>query len=255
MAVAVGFQMLVDGDTRRGGVLPAAFERALSQTFVAFQPIVSWRDRAVYGFEALVRANGRPLGGAEELVRAAESAGSMRALGRTVRGAVAKVACSASDDAVLFVNVHADELLDPELAAPLSPLSLVAPRVVLELTEQATVGRGPELRERLAALRRLGYRIAVDDLGAGYSSLDLLAEIRPDFVKLDMSLVRRLDRDERRRRIVGHLLALLEDLGTKAVAEGVESAGERDALLDLGSPLLQGYLFGAPRPGLEQPRW
>ncbi len=255
MAVAVGSQMPLDAGARPAAALPTAFERALSGSFMAFQPIVSYRDRAVYGFEALVRTQGRLLAGAGELVRAAESLGSVRALGRSVRGAVARVVPAAPGDAALFVNVHADDLFDPELAAPLSPLSLVAPRVVLELTERAAVGRGPELRERIAALRHLGYRIAVDDLGAGYSSLDLLAELRPDFVKLDMSLVRRLDRDERRRRIVGHLLALLGDLGTQAIAEGVETAGERDALLALGSPLLQGYLFGAPRPDLEPPCW
>lgn len=255
MAVATGPETPLGGRAPRAVALPVAFETALSQSFVAFQPIVSYLDRTVYGFEALVRTHARLLTGASELVSAAESLGSVRALGRSVRDAVARSMSAAPADVALFVNVHPHDLLDPDLASPGAPLSLVAPRVVLELTERAAVGRGPDLRDRIAALRRLGYRIALDDLGAGYSALDLLAEIRPDFVKLDMSLVRRLDRDETRRRIVGHLLALLGDLGTCAIAEGVETAAERDALLALGAPLLQGFLFGAPGPRLEPPRW
>lgn len=255
MAVATGPESPLGERARPAVGLPAAFETALSQSFVAFQPIVSYRERTVYGFEALVRTHARLLAGASELLSAAEALGSLRALGRSVRGAVARAMPAAPVDVALFVNVHPHDLLDPDLASPGAPLSLVAPRVVLELTERAAAGRGPELRERIAALRRLGYRIALDDLGAGYTALDLLAEIRPDFVKLDMSLVRRLDRDEARRRIVRHLLALLGDLGTRAVAEGVETEAERDALLSLGAPLLQGYLFGAPGPGLPPPRW
>lgn len=254
MATATGPHRL-PAHVRPAVALPDAFESALSQSFVAFQPIVSYRERTVYGFEALVRTRARPLGGAGELVGAAESLGSLRALGRSVRCAVARAVPAAPEPVALFVNVHPDDLLDPDLACPDAPLSLVAPRIVLEITERVAAGRAAEVRERIAGLRRLGYRIALDDLGAGYSALDLLADLRPDFVKLDMSLVRRIDRDDARRRIVRHLLALLRDLGTGAIAEGVETAGERDALLSLGAPLLQGYLFGAPRPGLPPPRW
>jgi EAL domain-containing protein (putative c-di-GMP-specific phosphodiesterase class I) len=253
MAVAIGREQAVR--VSHSAPLGTLFARALSQSFVAFQPIVSYADRRVFGFEALVRSNAGLLSGAAELVGAAESLGSLPSLGRAVRGAVARAVPAAPADSVLFVNVHPRELLDPELSSPDAALSRVASRVVLEITERAAVERGPELCERIARLRRLGFRVAVDDLGAGFSSLDLLAEIRPDFVKVDMSLVRRLDGDETRRRIVGHLLALLRDLGTPAVAEGVETPGERDALLALGTPLLQGFLFGLPGPELAAPSW
>jgi EAL domain-containing protein (putative c-di-GMP-specific phosphodiesterase class I) len=253
MAVAIGLEQPVG--TAHPPSLTTVFERALSQSFIAFQPIVSYADRRVFGFEALLRSNAGLLSSAAELVGAAETLGSLVSLGRTVRGAVARAIPEAPADSLLFVNVHAHELFDPELASPEAPLSRAASRVVLELTERAAVERGPELAQRIALLRRLGFRVAVDDLGAGFSSLDLLAEIRPDFVKLDMSLVRRLDGDETRRRIVRHLLALLRDLGTPAVAEGVETPGERDALLSLGAPLLQGFLFGLPGPLLVAPSW
>jgi EAL domain-containing protein (putative c-di-GMP-specific phosphodiesterase class I) len=253
MAVAIGHEIPVREQSSAPS--PSVFARALSQTFVAFQPIVSYADRRVFGFEALVRSRAGLLSGASELVGAAESLGSLFSLGRAVRGAVARAIPGAPADAVLFVNVHPHELLDPDLAAPDAPLSRFASRVVLEITERAEVERGDALRDRLQALRRLGFRVAVDDLGAGFSSLDVLADLRPDFVKLDMSLVRRVDRDDARRRIVGHLLRLLSDLGAAAVAEGVETPGERDALLSLGAPLLQGYLFGLPCPQLTAPSW
>jgi EAL domain-containing protein (putative c-di-GMP-specific phosphodiesterase class I) len=253
MAAAIGYELPVREESSAG--LPSVFARALSQSFVAFQPIVSYADRRVFGFEALVRSRAGLLSSAAELVGAAESLGSLFSLGRAVRGAVAREMPRAPEGSVLFVNLHPHDLLDPDLASPDAPLSRVAHRVVLEITERAAAARGAELRDRLDALRRLGFRVAVDDLGAGFSSLDLLADLHPDFVKLDMSLVRRVDRDDARRRIVGHLLRLLGDLGAGAVAEGVETPGERDALLALGAPLLQGYLFGLPGPDLVTPSW
>ena len=255
MALAIGLEKPFTAPGRDVLTLPGAFEHALSRSFVAFQPIVSWRERAVYGFEALVRSRGRVLRGASELVSAAESLGTLPALGRSVRAAVARAVPAAPEGALLFVNVHPDDLLDPELSSAGAPLSRVAGRVVLELTERAASIRGGEIRERIAALRHLGYRIAIDDLGTGYSALALLAELQPEFVKLDMSLVRRLDRDEKRRRIVGHVLSLLRDLGARAIAEGVETPAERDALEVLGAPLQQGFLFGTPGPGLVAPSW
>jgi EAL domain-containing protein (putative c-di-GMP-specific phosphodiesterase class I) len=253
MGVAIGLHYFPA--ERRSGPLPSVFARALSLSFVAFQPIVSYADRRVFGFEALVRSHAGLLSGAPELVGAAESLGSVPSLGRAVRALVAAAMPAVPRDALLFVNVHPQDLLDPQLASPDAPLSRVASRVVLEITERAAVQRVPDLQRRVAALRRLGFRLAVDDLGAGSRSFDLLAELRPEFVKLDMSLVRRLDDDPARRRIVGHVLELLRELGTSAVAAGVETPGERDALLALGAPLLQGFLFGAPAPHLRDPSW
>lgn len=254
MAIAIGSETPAPAEPLPAP-LAVAFDRALGRAFVAFQPIVSFRDRTVFGWEALVRTRDPGYSSANEIVQAAESLGQLRALGRIVRAAAGEAAARAPGGVSLFVNLHAKDLLDPELFAGSSPLSRVAPRVVLELTERAATSGVPDFGGRLAALRRMGFRIAVDDLGAGYSSLGLLANVRPDLVKLDRELVHDLDRHAPRRRIVRHLLALLEDLGTIAVAEGVETAEERDALLALGSPLLQGFLFGVPAEGLGAPRW
>jgi EAL domain-containing protein (putative c-di-GMP-specific phosphodiesterase class I) len=98
-------------------------------------------------------------------------------------------------------------------------------------------------------LRRLGYRIAVDDLGAGYAALGALATLEPDIVKLDMSLIRDLDRHDKKRRIVAAIASLCRELGGRVVAEGVETVAEKQACIDVGIELIQGYLYARPARG------
>jgi EAL domain-containing protein (putative c-di-GMP-specific phosphodiesterase class I) len=100
-------------------------------------------------------------------------------------------------------------------------------------------------------LRALGYQIAVDDLGAGYAGLTSLAQLQPELIKIDMSLVRDIDREPTRRMLVGMMLGVAREMGMTVVAEGVETVAERDTLIELGCDLLQGYLFA--RPGAAFP--
>ena len=104
----------------------------------------------------------------------------------------------------------------------------------------------PDIRARVARLRSLGYRIAVDDLGEGYSGLNSFAQLEPDVVKLDMTLIRGIDTTPTKRKMVHALTTLCRELGTPLVAEGVETEVERDILVDLGADLFQGYLFAKP---------
>jgi EAL domain-containing protein (putative c-di-GMP-specific phosphodiesterase class I) len=185
---------------------------------------------------------------ARALLDAGERLGRLPELGRTVRASVAAALSSASlpgDDPV-FVNLHALELADEALLDPRAPLSRFASRVVLEITERASLDGIPDSAERIAALRRLGYRIALDDLGAGYAGLNSFAALSPEIVKLDMALVRGLDRDSLKRQIVTSMATLCRELGIVVVAEGIETEGERDAATQAGCDLLQGYLFGRP---------
>ena len=92
----------------------------------------------------------------------------------------------------------------------------------------------------------MGFRIALDDLGAGYAGLTSFAQIRPEIVKLDMALVRGIDADPLKRRLVRSVIDVSRDIGTLVVGEGVETDAERDTLVELGCHLLQGYLFGKP---------
>ena len=106
------------------------------------------------------------------------------------------------------------------------------------------LGNLPALgQSRVAMLRRLGYRIAVDDLGAGYAALGALATLEPEIVKLDMSLIRDLNRHATKRRVVGAIATLVRELGGQVVAEGVETEAERDAAAECGVDLMQGWLY------------
>jgi len=101
----------------------------------------------------------------------------------------------------------------------------------------------------------MGYRIAVDDLGAGYAGLTSFAQLEPHIVKLDMSLVRNVHEAPTKRKLIQSIVALCRDLGIEPVGEGVETAAERDVLEQLGCTLLQGYLFGKPEREFLQPKF
>ena len=226
--------------------LEAAFARGLQGLWMAYQPIV-WADGRVFGHEALMRSDLRALPNPGAMFDAAERLGRVHDLGRTIRARAAASANGASG-ASLFVNVHALELTDADLYAPSAPLSARARSVVLEVTERSSFERVPDLRAKIKTLRELGYRIAVDDLGAGYAGLTSFAALEPDVVKLDMALVRGVDREPIKQRLVGSMARLCRDLGILVVAEGVETPAEKDLLVDLGCDLLQGFLLGRPEP-------
>lgn len=227
--------------------LDAHFDQAMSGLWMAFQPIVDWPKRTIYGYEGLVRSEGPELKNPGLLFEAAERLGRVKDLGRAVRRAVAAAIPGAPKEANIFVNLHSLDLGDDDLYASSSPLSHYAKRVVLEITERMSLHRIGDLRERMQTLRKLGYRIAVDDLGAGYAGLSSFSQLEPDVAKLDMSLIRGIDTSSRKASIVGSMISVcMRDLDTRVVCEGVETPEERDALQKLGADLLQGYHFARP---------
>jgi len=223
--------------------LERTFERALQGLWMAFQPIVQWPARALFGFEALVRTSEPALARPPDLIGAAERLRRLPDLGRAIRNAVAaRIAASSGN---VFVNLHAADLLDDHLLDPASPLSAHAAKVVLEITERAGLDEVKDARARVESLKRMGYRIAVDDL----------AQLEPHIVKLDMSLVRNVHEAPTKRKLIQSIVALCRDLGIEPVGEGVETAAERDVLEQLGCTLLQGYLFGKPEREFLQPKF
>ena len=126
--------------------------------------------------------------------------------------------------------------------------------MVLEITERAALDRIHELQSRVTRLRALGYRIAIDDLGAGYAGLTSFAQLEPEVVKVDMSLMRGIDSSPMKQKLVRSIVALCTELGIQLVAEGIETPAERDALISLGGDLCQGYLFARPGPRLPRSR-
>jgi EAL domain-containing protein (putative c-di-GMP-specific phosphodiesterase class I)/ActR/RegA family two-component response regulator len=224
---------------------------AIKTLRMAYQPIVSWKMRRVVGYEALLRTSAAALREPEALIDAATAVGRQSEIGRAVRAAVASSAAALPPGIDLFVNVNPQELLDDALYDPAGPLSAIASRVVLEVTERASLSSVPDVRSRVARLKRLGFRIAIDDLGAGYAGLASFAQLEPSVVKIDMALVRDVHRNELKAKLVGSMASACRELGITVVAEGVELPAERDALADLGCELLQGYLFA--RPGIGFP--
>ncbi len=225
--------------------LAALFERAMASLHMTYQPIIRTRDGSVFGWEALLRTREPDVDGPIAFLEMAERLGRVRELSRTVRELVSRAAKHARGS-VFFVNLHPDDLLDESLYDPQAPLTLLAAEVVLELTERSPLDEVPDVKERVARLRALGFRVAVDDLGAGYSGLASIAALEPEFVKLDRSLLAGIDADLNKRRLIGAIASLSRDMGLSVIAEGIETEGERQAAAGLGCDLMQGFFFRRP---------
>jgi EAL domain-containing protein (putative c-di-GMP-specific phosphodiesterase class I)/CheY-like chemotaxis protein len=229
--------------------LDAAFTRASAALKMVYQPIVSITTRRPSGFEALMRSSEPTLPNPPAVLDAAERLGRLHSLGRQLRGMVASQLRAAQPfEHAFFVNLHSSDLADPALYDAAAPLSAFASSVVLEITERASLEGVGEVESRIESLRKMGYRIAVDDLGAGYAGLSYFARVSPDIVKIDMSLTRGVDVDPVKRRVVGSICALAHDLDMLIVAEGIETEGELGCVRDLGADLVQGYLIAKPGP-------
>jgi EAL domain-containing protein (putative c-di-GMP-specific phosphodiesterase class I) len=224
----------------------ATLDRALASMWMAYQPIVDARSEAIFAQEALLRSAEPALPHPGAVLDAAQRSGRLYDVGRLVRAAVAEAIVGAPEHLLFFVNLHPEDLGDPALHAADAPLSSLASRVVLEITERASLEALPGVRSQVAKLRDMGFRIALDDLGAGYAGLTSFVRLEPEFVKLDMSLVRDVHQSAPKQKIIGSMVSLCHEMGKQIVAEGVEQAAERDTLVALGCDLLQGYYFGKP---------
>lgn len=142
--------------------------------------------------------------------------------------------------------LQSPEVLDPELYEGDRPLARQADAVVLEITERASLSEVDALDERVAALREIGFRIAVDDMGAGYAGLNTFARFVPEFVKLDRELIMALHVPATRS-LVKSLSDVCRELGVSTIAEGVEQANQLECVREIGCPFVQGYLLGVPR--------
>jgi EAL domain-containing protein (putative c-di-GMP-specific phosphodiesterase class I)/DNA-binding NarL/FixJ family response regulator len=233
--------------------LEVGFRRAIEQLYMLYQPIVSWSQRRVIGYEALVRSREQALPHPGALFDAAARLDRTDELGRAIRR-IAPTPYHQNDQVGwLFLNVSVAELGGEELFEP--HLASMAHRIVLEVTERAALDTLGGIETKIAALRGLGYRIAIDDLGAGYAGLSSFAVLEPDIVKLDMTLIRNIHRAPVKQRLVAGMRAACEDLGVTLIAEGVETVEERDALLATGCDGYQGYLFARPAPAFVEPTW
>jgi EAL domain-containing protein (putative c-di-GMP-specific phosphodiesterase class I) len=234
--------------------LEAGFGRALDKLWMAFQPIVRAADGSLFAYEALVRSDEPTLPHPGALLDASERLDRMRDLARTIRTAAAAAWRDAPKNTLLFVNLRSQDLYDEALFSIDDPLRPLASNVVLEVTERESLESVADARARIARLREAGFRVAIDDLGAGYAGLTSFALLEPEFVKIDMSLVRNVEIDATKRKLVASMVGLCHEMGMPVVAEGVETEAERQVLVELGCDLLQGYLFGRPGRPFPIPR-
>ena len=247
----VNRQLLLRGGTAMTGAYTQHVERLekiISDGALqfAYQPIVHADTRLPFAEEALCRADDPLFRNPTVLFDAAIQRGAIWRLGRLVRSIAPRALEKLPPDLLLFVNLHPAEVSDPELALSVDPL--LASRIVFELTERGAIGDFDRFREHIDKLRALGFRIALDDLGAGYASLNAVALLEPDFVKIDMTIVRGIEDSLSRTRLVRRIVEFANDQGIRVIAEGVETEAEAEAIVSLGCHLMQGYLFGRPRP-------
>jgi EAL domain-containing protein (putative c-di-GMP-specific phosphodiesterase class I) len=227
--------------------LELKLSRCLAGLTMFFQPIVHASTRARFGYEALLRSQDRSLPHPGAILDAAERLERIPALGRAVRANAAKtIAAAPVQRGLTFINLHLLDLFDKQLTSPFAPLSKVATRVVLEITERTSVEGQADLRYRVAELRELGFKIAIDDLGGGHARMGTFTPLDTDFVKLDMSLVRDVDKHPMKQRLIRSVTQLCRAQGTMVIGEGVETEEEAKVLVDLGCDLLQGYLIARP---------
>jgi EAL domain-containing protein (putative c-di-GMP-specific phosphodiesterase class I) len=226
---------------------------------MAFQPIVDSGTGNVFAYEALVR--GLSGEGAQSVLdRVNED--NRYSFDQQCRVKALELATKlgvGNDGSLLSINFLPKAVYEPRACIRLTletakRLSFPLDKIMFEFTENEILDTA-HVANIVREYRAIGFKIAIDDFGAGYAGLELLTRIVPHVVKIDMDLVRDIDRDDRKRTVVKHTVAMLRDLGITPVCEGVETAGEWDVLTSLGVSLFQGYLLAKPMfEALPHPR-
>ena len=211
----------------------------------AYQPIVRTTDGQLFGYEALCRPHAAVASSVDELLSTARSAGWAGDLGAYMRDRSTELLPQIPDDVSLFLNVHPTEL-DIEFMEWAIGRVEDASRLVIEVIESSALARRSVAHDVLRDLRAMGFRIAIDDLGAGYANLSTLAFLKADFVKLDRGLIQNVPGNPRVGRLLRHLIDFAHEEDMFVVAEGIETEAEFDALKALGPDLMQGFWLGRP---------
>jgi EAL domain-containing protein (putative c-di-GMP-specific phosphodiesterase class I) len=223
-----------------------------------YHPIVNLNDFEAIGFELLSRGpRDSELHRPDALFDIARSEGRVTELDRLCR----RTACAAgtclppgslrfvnTEPVTMFLHSHGDSFVQEFVeVTPSSQRGLT----VIEITENSMIDDFDRMRDIVRQLRAYGFRVAIDDAGAGYAGLQTMVEIEPDFIKLDMSLIRGVDSSIVKQRLVRTLRDFCRETAVTLIAEGIETRRQLDTLRDLGVSHGQGFLFGLP--GADQP--
>jgi EAL domain-containing protein (putative c-di-GMP-specific phosphodiesterase class I) len=216
------------------------------QFSIVYQPICDIGSRQAVGFECLSRFSALPSRPPNEWFDEAAEVGLGTALELTAIRAAIGALGSLPDHLHLAMNASVETVMSREFADVMN--ALPPGRIVIEITEHTNVDDYEDLLAALQPLRQRGIRLAIDDAGAGYSSLRHILNLRPDYIKLDMDLIRHIDIDQARRALASALITFARDTGSTIIAEGVETASELATLQSLGVQQAQGYFLGRPVP-------
>jgi len=212
--------------------------------YIDYHPIVVAETRKIFGYEALARGVRRSLRSPEVMFEVAADGDLIWELSRLCRArAIEGMEARLTHDELLFLNVDPHDFADPAFTES----EVKQPhRVVIEITERTAIKDYPKFKERLKAFRERGYRFAVDDAGSGYAGLGSIANLEPDFIKLDMSLINCIDTNFIKQNLVASMVRFANDHGAMVIAEGVERAEEFAAVQSLGVHLVQGFYLHRP---------
>ncbi len=232
-----------NGCNRCSGMAELGFELSM-----AFQPIINVRSGQVFAHEALVRG---PDGASAATIFEQVHEDNLYRFDQTCRVRAIELAARLDMQALLSINFMPNAVYRPEACiqttlTAASEYGFPINRIMFELTEAEKVADQGHLRDIVLHYQERGFVTAIDDFGAGYAGLNLLADFVPDYVKLDMALVRDIDKNPTRQAIVRGLMSMLKELEVGVIAEGVETRAEFACLDDLGVELFQGYLFARP---------
>lgn len=214
----------------------------------AFQPIVDFNAKIIFAHEALIRG---PNGEGAYSVLSQVNSDNRYQFDQACRVKAVKTAAELQLDGMLSINFMPNAVYRPELcirttleAAKL--YNFPASNIIFEFTELEIINDTKHLLNIVSEYQKLGFKTAMDDFGAGYAGLNLLARLQPDIIKIDMELIRDIDTSKVRQTIVKSITRMCEELGVTVLAECVETKAERDVLLSYGINLFQGYLFAKP---------
>lgn len=215
---------------------------------MAFQPIIDFEQKSVFAQEALVRGLNKESAG-EILSRLTPE--NVYKCDQLCRVKAVALASKLKFDSFVSINFMPNAVYNPEncLRTTLKAAAennFPVSRIIFEITEVERVNNDNHLKNIVVEYKRQGFKTAIDDFGSGYSGLNLLSMFQPDIIKLDMELIRDIDRHFVKRTIVKSAVQICWDLGITVIAEGIETKNELNVLRDFGLNLFQGYYFAKP---------
>ncbi|MBW2644837.1 MAG: EAL domain-containing protein [Deltaproteobacteria bacterium] len=224
------------------------------ERYTLFQPIVDLKERRIIGYEALTRGPKNTIyENPSSLLRLAEDSDLLFNVDCLCRKTALNSAKNLPVDTHLFLNIVPFSIHDPEfrgdkLISSLKEVNVDPNKIVMEITEKQAVKDYHLLYEATQHLKDIGFAIAIDDVGTGYSNLQSLVELKPNFIKIDISIVRNVDKERAKEDLIRSFLVLAQTLNAKVIGEGIETKEELDKLTELGIDCGQGFYFAKPGP-------